>query len=601
VTQTRTGPRRIVAAALAVAVSVVLAAPAMANSTKPPLPPELAGLPQIEVSYGQSITLQFTGTPPDFEHPISCGELGCIYHTIGWDLPPGSGPTTGCSARDTSCTFVYTPPGHGDAGEAWQKATVAHLAGSSTVSATSYAILGTVGKYTVYPELTFPPGDPDTFAAGRTVYLVRSGTTPDVSSCSTTFGDPESQAIADCLAISGSGGARNLPEGSTWTIYGSLTSGGAGQVSQLAGIGGFSSKSVTVASDNVFGAPVRVTHVPRPTLSVTVADLPTSIPLDQTATVHVTVTAVGGQGGRVDAITFPRGLLTSGGSSLETALQIVSPSSSPSPFALSSGQSRTFDVTVKGVQVRNNVFVSSQASGSTDEGQSRFASADPSKTNVVDGPPPPPVDPPGDPGTAPQPPVITAATGGAPGLIRGTVTGSPGSSVQVRLATAPSSASCPRQMTGAGIASVSSLSVAIPASGTASFSQPAPLVADGWTYGTTVASSRTSDVSACRRVDRAPSAVGLSLAKKQVKGGKRGKATVTVTASGLTTTGTVTIREGRHVVGTATLTPADHGRAIIKLAKLPEGKHTLTAVYAGSADAAASTSPPVVLTVKPRR
>lgn len=580
------------------AASLVLAAPATANTIKPPVPPELAGLQQIEVDYGQSVTLQFTGTPPDFEHPVSCGDLGCIYNYIGWGLPPGSGATSGCGATDVSCTFTYTPWGFGDNGEAWQKATVAHMQGQFPVSSTSYAILSTVGKYTTYPELMFPAGDPDTFAAGRTIYMVRGGTAPDASTCSSALGDPNTQAIPDCLVISGSGGARNLPQGSTWTIYGSLTSGGTGPVSQLAGIAGFAPKSFTVAGDNVYGAPVRLTHVTRPTLNVTVTGLPATLALNHTAVVHVTVTAVGGQGGQVTGITFPRGLLTSGASSLETALQIVSPASAPAPFSLSNGQSRTIDVTIKGVEVRNNVFVSSQANGTTDEGQSRSQTAPAVKTNVTDdGPPPPPVDPDG-PGDAPQPPVITTAAGGAPGVIQGTVTGAPGSTVQVQLATAASSESCPRLMTGAGVASAGALTVAIPASGTAAFSQAGSLAPNSWAYGTTVAGSKTSDVSSCRRVSQAPATVGIVLAKKKISVGKRGKATVTVTASGLVPTGKITVREGKRVLGTATLTAGHRGRITIKLSKRPKGKHTLTATYAGSADVASSTSKAVVLTVK---
>ena len=583
----------LLAAALSAAVLLLPATPVSANTTRPPLPPELAGLTQLEVGYGQAVTLQFTGTPPDFEHPVICGELGCVYNTIGWGLPPGSTPTSGCGPQDTACTFTYTPPGYGDNAETWQKATVAHLQGSSTVSSTSYAILGTVGRYTVYPELIFPTGDPDEYALGRSIFLVRGGTTPDASSCSSGGGGPTG-ADPDCMVIAGASGARNVPEGSTWTIYGSLAS-ASGAVTGLAG---FTPKTFTVTGDNLLGSPVRITHVTRPSLAVTVSDLPTTIPLNHTATVHVTVTAVGGQAGEISSVTFPRGLLTSGpNSSLETALQIVSPTSAPGPFTLTSGQSQSFAVTVKGVQARTNVFVSSQATGTTDEGQDRIQNAPTLKTNVVDDGTPPP-DEPDDPAAAPAPPVIATASGGAPGTLSGTVSGAPGSTVQVRLATAAASASCPRLMSGAGITTLGMLTVAIPGSGTASFSHSTSLAPNSWAYGTTVASSKTSDVSACRRVGQAPATVGLALAKKKVKAGKRGRATVTVAASGLPAAGTVTVREGTRIVGTATLTPGDRGRVTIRLSARPKGKHTLIASYAGSADVVAATSSAVVLIVK---
>jgi hypothetical protein len=585
----------VAAAALVLVASfAVPPAPAVAaNSTKPPVPAELAGLPQIEVSYGHDVTLQLVGDAPDFEHPVICGELGCVYNSIGWGLPAGSSATAGCGATDISCTFAYRPFGFGDKDEAWQKATVAHLQGSFTVSSQSYALLGTVGKYTAYPDLWFEDGDPDELASGRAIYLVRGGTAPDVSACSADVGDPGSQEIPDCLVISGSSGARNLPEDSTWTVYGTLKAPTSGPVSQVAG---FSTTTITVTGDNVLMA--RVTHVARPTLSVAVTGLPSSIGLNQTAVVHVTVSATGGAGGQINDITFPRGILTSGpGSSLETALQVVSPSVLPAPFSLTSGQSQTFDVTIKGVLARTNVFVSSQASGGTDESQSRTADATTVKTNVVDGDPPPPVDP-GDPGDAPAPPVINAATGGAPGLVSGTVTGAPGSTVLLHLATATPSGTCPRLMTGAGISSAGVVTVAIPASGTAPFTHAAAIAPNGWVYGTTVAASKTSDVSACRKVAPASSTVGLKLVKKKVKVGKKGKATVTVAAAGLAPSGTVTVTEGKKVLGRATLTAADHGEVTVTLKKRPKGKHRLTASFAGSADVAGSTSSSVVLTVK---
>jgi hypothetical protein len=593
--------RRLLGAALGLALAAVLAlpVPAAANTTKPPVPAELAGLQQIEVTYGQSVTLQLTGEPPDFVTPVSCGELGCVYNTMAWSLPTGSAPTAGCTATSMACTFSYFASGFGDKDEAWKKATGAHLQGSFTVSSTSWAVLGTVGKYTTFPELWFLAGDPDQSASGRTIYLVRGGTAPDVSTCSTGVGDPNSQAIDDCLKISGSSGARNLPEGSTWTVYGTLLSGGTGPVTSLPGITGFPSKSFTVTSDNLAGTEARVTHVARPTLSVTVTGLPANLALHDTTTVQVTVTAIGGQGGQVTGITFPRGILTSGpNSSLETALEVVSPTTLPAPFSLSSGQSQTFDVTVKGVEARTNVFVSSQATGTTDEGIGRSQNATAVKTNVVDDGTPPPPDDPEDPVVAPEPPVVTAAVGGAPGSITGTVTGTPGSTVEVRLATAPPSAACPRLMAGAGIVSAGTVTVVVPGSGTATFASAVPLDPGHWVYGTAVVTSRTSDVSACRQAALAPATVGLALAKKKIKAGKRGKATVTVKANGLVPTGKVTIREGRKVLGTATLKVSDKGKVTITLKKRPLGKHTIVATYAGSGAVAAGMSAAVVLTVK---
>ena len=58
-------------------------------------------------------------------------------------------------------------------------------------------------------------------------------------------------------------------------------------------------------------------------------------------------------------------------------------------------------------------------------------------------------------------------------------------------------------------------------------------------------------------------------------------------------TGTVTFYDGASVLGTGTL---DNGSATLA-ANLAEGTHTITAVYAGDATRAGSTSVPIVVTV----
>ena len=595
-------PVRLVAAALVLAVSATLgpALPASANTTKPPVPAELAGLPQIEVGYGQSVTLQLAGDPPDFEHPVSCGELGCVYNYMAWALPPGSVASAGCTATSMSCTFAYYASGFGDKDEAWKKATGAHMQGSFTISSTSWAVLGSVGKYTVYPELWFLSGDPDQFASGRTIYLVRSGSSPDVSTCSTGFGDPNSQAIDDCLKLSGSSGARNLPEGSTWTVYGTLLSGGSGAVTALPGISGFPSKTFTVTGDNLFGTEARITHTARPTLDVAITGLPPTLAVNQTVPVTVTVTATGGAGGRIDGITFPRGIITGGPNwPIEDVITVDSVVPAVAPFSLDAGQSKAFTVTLRGVEPGTGAFVGSSVSGTTDEGQSRGKNSTTLHLDVVDdGTPPPPVDPPDEPADAPQPPLLTTASGGAPGLVSGTVSGTPGTTVQVQLATAPPAPACPRLMAGSGITSAGSVSVTLPASGTGTFSRSVPLSTGRWVYGTTVAGARTSDVSACRSVGKAAASVALALARKKIVVGQQGKVTVTVKSSGIVPTGKVTIREGRKVLGTAKLKAGDKGKVTITLARRPAGKHTLVATYAGSDAVGPATSQEVVLTVK---
>ena len=72
--------------------------------------------------------------------------------------------------------------------------------------------------------------------------------------------------------------------------------------------------------------------------------------------------------------------------------------------------------------------------------------------------------------------------------------------------------------------------------------------------------------------------------------------TAAVTGAGATPTGTVTFYDGASVVGTGTLDATGH--ASFSTAGLALGTHSLTAVYAGDATYAASTSAAVVETVE---
>ncbi|TYL55071.1 hypothetical protein FXB39_05645 [Nocardioides sp. BGMRC 2183] len=83
-------------------------------------------------------------------------------------------------------------------------------------------------------------------------------------------------------------------------------------------------------------------------------------------------------------------------------------------------------------------------------------------------------------------------------------------------------------------------------------------------------------------------------APARVKRKQRAVVTVTVAATGLTPTGTVQIREGARVVGTARLVD---GTAKVRIRRLAPGRHRLTAVYAGSAAVEGSTSSAVVVRV----
>ena len=91
---------------------------------------------------------------------------------------------------------------------------------------------------------------------------------------------------------------------------------------------------------------------------------------------------------------------------------------------------------------------------------------------------------------------------------------------------------------------------------------------------------------------RQPSSVTLKSAKNPAPYGDRVAVTATVAPSAAT--GTVTVKEGSKVLGTA---PVSSGKATLSLPVLTVGKHSLTATYNGDGTYAASTSAVLTQTV----
>lgn len=90
-----------------------------------------------------------------------------------------------------------------------------------------------------------------------------------------------------------------------------------------------------------------------------------------------------------------------------------------------------------------------------------------------------------------------------------------------------------------------------------------------------------------------------ALADSGISPDEKGRVRVTVTGGGTTRpTGTVEVRDGRKVVGTARLTAAAGGKTVVTLKRLAAGRYDLKAWFLGSKALKASSSRGVVLTVK---
>jgi phospholipase C len=108
---------------------------------------------------------------------------------------------------------------------------------------------------------------------------------------------------------------------------------------------------------------------------------------------------------------------------------------------------------------------------------------------------------------------------------------------------------------------------------------------------TTGSASDTVTVS----VAKAPSKVTLKVADRSLRLSQRAKLTVTVSATGATATGRVTIYDGHKVIKRVSLAK---GQAVIRVAVRPHRKHRLRAYYDGSATIAAGSSSTVEITAE---
>lgn len=96
----------------------------------------------------------------------------------------------------------------------------------------------------------------------------------------------------------------------------------------------------------------------------------------------------------------------------------------------------------------------------------------------------------------------------------------------------------------------------------------------------------------------APTTTAAELVKPTITTRDLGAVTVTVESKAEgKLVGDVEVREGRRVVGEATIVKKAKGTVVVTLDKLPKGSHQLTAYFLGSADFKPSSSKPVTLQV----
>ncbi len=380
---------------------------------------------------------------------------------------------------------------------------------------------------------------------------VTSSTTLSVSPNPVVFG----QAATFTVTVTGTGGTPTgtvtFQDGSS-TIGSAPLTGGSASLSLSALGGGSHSITATYGGDGTFlastSAPVALTIS---AASSTIALISSPNPSTAGQAVSFTATVTGPGGTATGTVTFKDGSTTLGTSNLANGV------ASFTSTALTQG-SHSITALYNG----SSNLVSSVSSALSQTINPSGATVSSTTTMTVT---PNPV-------VYGQPATFTVAVTGTGGTPTGTITIQDGSTT---IGSAP---------LVNGTASVTIASI-----GGGSHSLTATYSGDG-----TFIASTSAPVAVT--VNTASSSASLIATPNPASAGQAITFTATITGPGGPATGTVTFKDGTTTLGTSTLTA---GVAAFTTASLTQGDHSITAVYSGSTNLAASTSSPVALTIKP--
>lgn len=469
-----------------------------------------------------------------------CGDLGCVRNGTSWRFGPftwaGLSMTAGCGAEDVTCTVVSNPPFVGDAGERYQVVYGQVYTGSTPTATSRMWALYT--PPTIYPVSLTPVDVSGTrLALGQDAlaYAVRAGADPTAGECADTFWYTDElakpvPAVPACVTFRRGGSISSLEgtfegwlpvDSGSWTIV-AQPAGDAG-APLLSRPSGYTRVTVAPVGDDIT---TTIVGQRRPELAIDVTPRGESLALGETQVVDVTVSAVGGEAGSLQGITFvDPDVLTQGSETPPLTIVGVEPAVPDGGFSLDPGASRTFAVTVQATALGTD-GIGAAVTGQDDLGEPR-AAAERGITLVVG---------PGELGgpNAPQPPTIDqaiAAEGTLTGSLTGSVEGTPGDEVAVSLVTAPigPADTCLAELEGRDVVALGSITVTIGEDGVGRFAMDAALAGGHHVYGVTVAAAGVSSVGPCTAVSEATPTVTISDVEVTEGTAKKGSTPLVVT------------------------------------------------------------------------
>ncbi len=374
--------------------------PCLICAFSPPVP--------VLVEPGERFTLTGAVGMTDFEHAISCGDAGCIYNGATFfnvsghfsAVPGQCGQYGGLSGEPTrplssgtpgSCTIDFDPPpGHGITSPGfYQLIQFERYVGGAVTGGISYLVGTDVELFSLRVGYVDPEGD-----VPFSMFAVRDGADPVAGDCISTnqliTTWLPTRTVPACVVMTApiEDFVATLPNG-TWDVMPLRTQSPTGKLRATATP--WTVKRVVIEDADVTTS---VTRTYSPELSVTAEVLggDNLISVDEEELIRVTVTASTEGVGPVNAITFFQGaplriLPLANAGDIDLLEPIPVPDAAG--FAIQPGETRVFDVPVRGIAV-GTVQLQSAVNGTTPYQESRFDSVQVAVQVTSDPIPPPP-------------------------------------------------------------------------------------------------------------------------------------------------------------------------------------------------------------------
>ncbi|MCY7419003.1 MAG: hypothetical protein LH650_10995, partial [Chloroflexi bacterium] len=349
-----------------------------------------------------------------------------------------------------------------------------------------------------------------------------------------------------------------------WTIVAGL--GGDPGASLLSRPAGYRRSSVTAADDDIRTA---IVAERQPTLDVAVVPESQTMDIGATQQVQVIVSAVGGDAGALDRLTFrDTGILTVGEGPAPVLEVIGGSEAMPAGgFSVENGASRTFLLELRAVGLGEGRIDAGIAGRDTLGNEVEATSGGPIVVeygNVS-----------GD--AIPAPVVTSAQDASAAGTdpIEGTIGGAAGSSVTVSLASSPvqDADACLQLMSGEAVTALGSTTVTIGDDGQGAFSMQAALQPGTYVYGVASDGGLVSRVGDCTAVTQDTPTITIGDVT-QPEGSATGGTTPFVFTVALSSPSDSAVRVDAHVAAGSATAPRDYVDAGVRTLTFAPGERT---------------------------